>query len=112
MRNGQKVSDVYGNYLGFCDFDGKRYWDLREQIVHPVQGKPLEKSLQSDSRLRIDSQALLAGDVEQAQKNKDQMEGIQRRDKDLREQAQKRREKGGPKIVYPATKQVLSVMNK
>ena len=33
---GQKKSDVYGNYLGFIDFDGKRYWDIREQHVFPV----------------------------------------------------------------------------
>ena len=33
---GQKKADVYGNYLGFIDFDGKRYWDIREQHVYPV----------------------------------------------------------------------------
>ena len=33
---GQKKADVYGNYLGFIDFDGKRYWDIREQHVFPV----------------------------------------------------------------------------
>lgn len=26
----QKVSDVFGNYAGYMDFDGIRYYDLRE----------------------------------------------------------------------------------
>jgi hypothetical protein len=46
------------------DFDGKRYWDLRDQIIYPVLGKQLDQSLPSDSRKRIDSEALLAGEVE------------------------------------------------
>ena len=64
MRYGQKLCDVYGNYLGFIDFDGKRYWDVREQHLHPVSGIDLNKCLHSDSRLRKDSQALKAGEVE------------------------------------------------
>ena len=30
MSLGRKVSEVHGNYLGFMDFDGKRYWDMRD----------------------------------------------------------------------------------
>jgi hypothetical protein len=66
MRFGRKVSEVHGNYLGFMDFDGKRYWDMRDQVIYPVKGVPLEEALLSDSRRRPDSQALLAGNVEQA----------------------------------------------
>jgi hypothetical protein len=66
MSKGQKVSEVYGNYIGFMDFDGKRYWDLREQVVHQVNGVPLESALPSDSRKRLDSIALISGQVEQA----------------------------------------------
>ena len=29
-KDGVVVSEIYGNYMGFVDFDGKRYWDLRE----------------------------------------------------------------------------------
>ena len=24
------VSEIYGNYMGYMDFDGKRYWDVRD----------------------------------------------------------------------------------
>jgi len=30
FKNGMKESDIYGNYMGFCDFDGQRYWDIRD----------------------------------------------------------------------------------
>ncbi len=102
MCRGQKASEVYGNYLGFIDFDGRRYWDIREQQVYPVQGRSLEQSLPSDSRKRPDSIELLKGNVEIAQENKNEMEKIQRKDKELRENAEKRREKGGPKYLYPS----------
>jgi hypothetical protein len=101
MCRGQKMSDVYGNYLGFIDFDGKRYWDIREQYIYPVQGKPLEKSLPSDSRKRPDCIELIKGNVELAQENKNTMEHIQRKEREHRENAEKRREKGGPKYLYP-----------
>jgi hypothetical protein len=60
------MSTVYGNYLGFIDFDGQRYWDIREQNIYPVAGEPLDKCLLSDSRKRPDSICLLAGKVEEA----------------------------------------------
>lgn len=50
------MAEVYGNYLGFMEFNGKRYWDVREQMTYPVNGKFIQESLPSDSRLRIDSQ--------------------------------------------------------
>jgi len=27
---GLKIASVYGNYMGFFDIDGKRYWDIRD----------------------------------------------------------------------------------
>jgi len=30
FKGDQKVSDVFGNYAGYMDFDDKRYYDLRE----------------------------------------------------------------------------------
>jgi len=48
------------------DFDGKRYWDIREQLIFPMTGKNLIDCLWSDSRYRLDSQALHSGDVEEA----------------------------------------------
>jgi hypothetical protein len=63
--------------MGYIDFDDKRYWDVREmQNFDPV---PIPKTelctdiegslpvvLPSDASLRMDSMALIAGDVEQA----------------------------------------------
>eukprot|EP00347_Sterkiella_histriomuscorum_P010094 403338699 len=99
-QNERKVSDIKGNYMGFMDFDGIRYWDLRDQIIYESQGKPLVLCLPTDSRIRIDSQALLGGDVEQAQRNKESLEHLQRSDRTNRENAEKRRAKGGPKYIY------------
>jgi hypothetical protein len=31
LKGQTKVSDIRGNYMGFIDFDGKRYWDIREK---------------------------------------------------------------------------------
>jgi hypothetical protein len=30
FKNGVKVSEFKGNYMGWLDFDGIRYWDLRD----------------------------------------------------------------------------------
>ena len=35
-KNGKEVSKVYGNYMGFIEFDGVRYWDLRDHIDYKV----------------------------------------------------------------------------
>ena len=43
---------------------------------------------------------LQAGDVVQAQTNKETLEKLQRHDRALREAAKKRREKNGPKILH------------
>ena len=32
IQDGEVKSKVYGSYLGFVDFDGKRYYDHREQL--------------------------------------------------------------------------------
>ncbi len=81
------------------DFSGIRYWDVRDQIVYMPTPRPLSECITSDSRNRIDSVALLSGDVEQAQRNKEQMEQLQRHDRTIRENAEKRRLKGGPKYA-------------
>ncbi len=57
--------------------------------------------LPSDTTFRQDSLTLEAGDVEQAQLRKNEMEELQRNDRKLKEAVQKRREKGGPKHVWP-----------
>ena len=61
--------------MGYIDFDGIRYWDVRDQVNYIIQGADLEKeALPSDSRKRIDSVAYKGGDVVQAQLNKNEIE--------------------------------------
>ena len=31
-QNGKVLSEIYGSYMGFCEFDGMRYWDFRDSI--------------------------------------------------------------------------------
>ena len=76
--NGQVVSEMYGTCMGYCDFDGKRYWDARSMqnfIAKPIPKTEqttacLQKSiplvLQSDCTNRPDSVTLESGDVEAA----------------------------------------------
>ncbi len=32
MLDNKVISKVYGSYLNFIEFDGIRYWDIRENI--------------------------------------------------------------------------------
>ena len=93
----QTLSTIHGNYMGYLDIDGKRYFDVREQNIQPIIPFTNDNNLQtdgskvycmqSDSRLRIDSLQLEAGDVVQAQTNKEAIERMQRHDRTLREAA-------------------------
>lgn len=73
---GEELSTLNGNYMGYIEFDNKRYWDVRDQQLYEIKGLPLEQVLESDSRKRKDSQALLAGDVDDAQNQKNNMEEL------------------------------------
>ena len=109
-RNGSTVSQIFGNYMGYLDFDGERYWDVRKQVNYLPQDLPKTETvlpggktsllLPSDTTFRPDTCQMLAGDVESAQQCKNDLEEIQRRDRKLREAAEKRRKEGGPKISY------------
>jgi len=78
---------MYGTYLGYVEFDGIRYWDIREFKPFPVI--PCIQALPSDSRYRPDLQTLALGDVLNAQKRKEDLEQAQRRDARLRAEAKK-----------------------
>lgn len=62
------VSKIYGNEMGYIDFDGKRYWDVRDQTNHWITGSDMGKlsTLGSDYRNRIDIIAKKAGDLDAA----------------------------------------------
>ena len=59
--------DVNGNYLGFMDVGGVRYFDVREiqNIYEPITSFE-EWSLPSDCTRRVDGASLKEGRVEEA----------------------------------------------
>ena len=61
---GVKLSNVFGNYMGYFDIDGKRYWDIRdlERFHYKLQPLGSIQSLPSDSTKRQDSTLLKNGD--------------------------------------------------
>ena len=95
------MSTIRGNYMGFIDFDGLRYWDIREKenIWFPIIKKG-ETSLPSDSTKRRDAIVLANGNIRDAQTMKEEIENLQRKDKKFRETVEKRRAEGGKKIVF------------
>ena len=116
MKDGEVVSDINGTYAGYCDFDGKRYFDVRSMHNYIAQPIPTTEKvtpnypnsfpvvLPSDCTQRADSVTLISGDVESAQLRKNELEDVQRNDRKLREAAKKRRSKGGLKIDYSVYK--------
>jgi len=79
---GRPICKIYGTYIGFLEFDGQRYWDIRDTEKFPMV-KP-NFVLPSDSRHRPDLCKLIEGKIEEAQLEKEKLENIQRADKKLR----------------------------
>ena len=100
-QNGMKICEVYGSYMGYMDFNGQRYFDIRHnnEIYYPLNLLHME-ALPSDSTRREDSNVLASGDLEQAQRKKEEMEEAQRHDRKLRETCTTRRTKGGKKFAH------------
>ena len=73
-RDGSVASEIFGSYMGYVEFDGVRFWDIRQQVNYlPVDISKKEKTtkdgvfplvLPSDSTYRLDSLTLEAGNVE------------------------------------------------
>ena len=97
-QGGKKISEIYGNYNGFLDFDKVRYWDARkkDEVFFPIAGEEIN-SLPSQSSKRTDGRFFISDTVEVAQAEKERLENIQRNDRKLREEAAARRAAGGPK---------------
>lgn len=68
LKDGKVVCKLFGNYAGYIDFDGVRYWDVREETNYKIKGVELRTTdcIPSDCRLRIDSIALKQNNVEEA----------------------------------------------
>ena len=89
--------------MGYLNFDGVRYWDIRDKdkIHFPPRKEDVPvDSLPSDSIRRTDRLFLEDRPVEEAQAEKERLENVQRHDRKLREDCDKRRENGGPKFAY------------
>jgi hypothetical protein len=74
---------MYGSYLSFIEFDGKRYWDLRED--NSLEAFEIRRQPRSSSLFREDRLCHEAGKLEQGQVEKERLEHQQRHDRKLRE---------------------------
>lgn len=100
-QNGQQISEIFGNYMGYMDIDKQRYYDLREidKVYRPLTALG-EKSLPSDATKRRDSVILKTLAYDKAQEAKVEIEELQRKDRRSREACNKRRQEGGPKFAF------------
>lgn len=89
------VSKVEGSYLSHIEFDGVRYWDMRDNVQ--IKKIEIKHQLASSSLYREDrillsqgnSKNLFLGQLDAAQKAKEKLEIIQRTDRKLREKFNK-----------------------
>lgn len=76
------ISYFEGEWLEYLIVDGDHYWELGRE--NPVEIAPAAETLPSDSALREDIMPLAKKDYEQAQKAKENLEDLQRKDRKLR----------------------------
>lgn len=69
------MCEITGNYVGYLDFGGVRYWDYRDKRAHtPILDEP--NPLPSNSNYRTDAIYLQTRPVEEAQAEKERLEDI------------------------------------
>jgi len=86
--------------MGYLDFDGVRYWDVREKEKWYFRLEDFESDcLPSDANRRPDVMALAIKGVEAAQVEKDAMHEQAVKDEEMREEAASRREANGFTIL-------------
>ena len=83
---GKSLAKLEGTYLGYLEWNGVRYWDAR--FVRPYSIKYMQV-LHSDSENRKDICVLRNGNVELAQRAKEELEDLQRVDRKFREKFHK-----------------------
>ncbi len=86
-KNGNVLSTFNGSYLSHIDFDGVRYWDIRNNI--DIEGFPVKNQIPSSSIYRKDMMRLYERKMEEAQEEKIKLEELQRYDRKLREKFKK-----------------------
>lgn len=94
------VSEGSGSWLEYVEFDGKVYWTVNDEIPQwlPPNDETLREEhreflLPSDSSQRPDIKHMIEKTFDQAEKEKHTLEEQQRKDKHLRQQAEKLRNK-------------------
>lgn len=85
------ISYFEGQWLEYLIIDGEHFWDLGKEL--PANLIPAENPLKSDSRFRVDLNLLVDKNLEKAQKEKNDLEDIQRNDRKLRADFIKRTKK-------------------
>jgi len=88
---GITVSKILGSYLSFIEFNGIRYWDIRENVK--IKSMEVHQQIPSSSSLREDRILLEQKKLEQAQAAKEKLEELQRYDRKLREKFNKTQHK-------------------
>ena len=81
--NAQAISEISGHWTKELAFDGINYWERKND--HLVDFYEPEFKLPSDSSFREDMDFLIHGKEDEAQKAKEKIENLQRRDRKLRE---------------------------
>lgn len=106
---GQEVYDVFGNYNGYIEFNGERYWDIRETKVFDIIPSVGNLILPSDSRHRVDLISINKEpeDSSVPQDIKEELENAQRHDAALRKKAKELRD-ADPALKF-LTKDMLEV---
>jgi hypothetical protein len=85
------ISYFEGEWLEYIIIDGEKYWELGKK--QPMELFPVADTLPSDSAHRKDIQPLSKGDLETAQKAKEELESLQRHDRKLRAEFKKKAKK-------------------
>ena len=73
---------IEGEWTSYLDIQSKRYWTRNEDSLNLLEVD--KNALPSDSRFRLDSLYLKLNDETMAQKEKENLETIQREDKEKR----------------------------
>jgi len=84
--NKRKIATIDGSWLGELRFDNKASWKWSMNLKK-AEVLPAADPLPSDCRFRADLIALETGDMDLAQKEKERLENIQRREAKLRDDA-------------------------
>ena len=84
---------ITGEWSTNCTCDGEEYWNYDNKAYKPFPLKRMGYTLPSDSTVREDCLYLKEGDQDKAAKAKVEMEEIQRRDRRLRAEYEKKSKK-------------------